>query len=51
MKSTGYMVDDLPHDNPLVQDLKFFEKNFDGILPLEVMVDVKRKVKCFLFQH
>jgi predicted RND superfamily exporter protein len=45
MKSTGYMVDDLPHDNPLVQDLKFFEKNFDGILPLEVMVDVKKKGK------
>jgi len=43
MQSTGYMVDDLPHDNPLVQDLKFFEKNFDGILPLEVMIDTKKK--------
>lgn len=43
MHSTGYMVDDLPHDNPIVQDLKFFESNFDGILPLEVMIDTKKK--------
>ena len=43
MKSTGYMVDDLPHDNPLVQDLKFFEKNFEGIMPLEVFIDTKKK--------
>lgn len=43
MHSTGYMVDDLPHDNPIVQDLHFFESNFDGILPLEVMIDTKKK--------
>ncbi|MFA8433844.1 MAG: RND family transporter [Marinifilaceae bacterium] len=43
IKSTGYMVDDLPHDNPIFMDLKFFEKNFDGLMPLEVMVDTKKK--------
>ncbi len=43
MKSTGYMVDDLPHDNVIFQDLKFFEKNMDGIMPLEVMVETKKK--------
>ncbi|MGB5988475.1 MAG: MMPL family transporter [Marinifilaceae bacterium] len=43
MHSTGYMVDDLPHDNPIVQDLHFFESNFDGILPLEVMIDTRKK--------
>lgn len=43
MKSTGYMVDDLPHDNEIYQDLKFFEKNMDGIMPLEVMVETKQK--------
>ncbi|WP_321514995.1 efflux RND transporter permease subunit [Marinifilum fragile] len=43
MKSTGYMVDDLPHDNEIYQDLKFFEKNMDGIMPLEVMVETKKK--------
>ncbi len=43
MKSTGFMVDDLPHDNVIFQDLKFFEKNMDGIMPLEVMVETKKK--------
>ena len=43
MKSTGYMVDDLPHDNEIYQDLKFFEENMDGIMPLEVMVETKKK--------
>lgn len=43
IKSTGYMVDDLPHDNPIVQDLKFFESNFDGIMPLEILIDTKKK--------
>jgi len=43
MKSTGYMVDDLPHDNVIFQDLKFFEKNMEGIMPLEVMVETRKK--------
>ncbi|MDQ2179329.1 RND family transporter [Marinifilum sp. D714] len=43
MKSTGYMVDDLPHDNEIYQDLKFLENNMDGIMPLEVMVETKKK--------
>lgn len=43
MKSTGYMVDDLPHDNEIYQDLKFFENNMDGIMPLEVMIETKKK--------
>ncbi len=43
MKSTGFMVDDLPHDNVIYQDLKFFEKNMDGIMPLEVMIKTNKK--------
>lgn len=43
MKSTGYMVDDLPKENPIYKDLKFFEKNFDGVMPLEIMVDTRKK--------
>ena len=43
MKSTGYMVDDLPHDNTIYQDLKFFEENLDGIMPLEVVVETNKK--------
>lgn len=43
MKSTGYMVDDLPHDNVIFQDLKFFEKHMEGIMPLEITVETKKK--------
>lgn len=43
IKSTGYMVDDLPHHNVIYQDLKFFEENLEGIMPLEVMVETKKK--------
>lgn len=42
MKSTGYMVDDLPKNDPIYLDLKFFEKNFDGLMPLEITIDTKR---------
>lgn len=42
MKTTGYMLDDIPQDNPLYTDLKFFEKNFDGLMPVEIMIDTKK---------
>lgn len=43
LKSVGYIVDDLPKNDKIYTDLKWFEKNFDGIMPLEIMVDSKRK--------
>ena len=42
MKSSGYMVDDIPENDPVYKDLKFFESNFDGLMPLEIMVDTKQ---------
>ena len=42
MKSSGYMVDDLPEHDPVYKDLKYFENNFHGILPLEIMIDTKK---------
>lgn len=39
----GYVVDDLPKNSPVNRDLKFFEKNFEGILPLEVSIDTRKK--------
>ncbi|MET4081302.1 putative RND superfamily exporter protein [Pedobacter sp. UYP30] len=43
----GYVVDDLPKSSTILTDLKFFEKNFEGILPLEVSVDTKKKNGVF----
>ncbi len=42
IKSSGYMVDDIPESDPVYVDLKFFEENFHGLMPLEIMVDTKK---------
>jgi predicted RND superfamily exporter protein len=43
LKSEGFIVDDLPKTDKIYTDLKFFEKNFKGVMPLEIIVDTKRK--------
>ena len=43
IKTTGNLTDDLPKDQMLYKDLKFLEKNFGGVMPLEVMVNTKKK--------
>ncbi len=39
----SYMVDDLPEDSEIKKDLHFFEENFSGIMPLEIVVDTKKR--------
>ncbi|MDQ3277008.1 MAG: MMPL family transporter, partial [Bacteroidota bacterium] len=43
LKSVGYIVDDVPKNDKIYTDLKFFEQNFGGVMPLEIVVDTKRK--------
>ncbi len=43
IQSNTYLIDDLPEDSPMIMDLRFFEENFSGIMPLEVVVDTGRK--------
>ncbi len=43
LKSVGYIVDDLPKSDKIYTDLKFFEKNFKGVMPLEIVVKTKSK--------
>ncbi len=43
LHSLGFIVDDLPKKDKLYTDLKFFERNFQGVMPLEIIVDTKRK--------
>ena len=43
LKSVGYIVDDLPKKDKVYADLKFFEENFKGVMPLEVLVDTRKK--------
>lgn len=43
LKNEGFIVDDLPKNDKIYTDLKWFEKNFDGIMPLEILIDAKKK--------
>ncbi len=43
IKILGYMVDDIPHHDEVYVDLKFFEKYFHGVLPIEIMIDTEKK--------
>ena len=37
----GFVVDDLPSKDPIYTDLRFFESNFNGVLPFEISIDTK----------
>jgi predicted RND superfamily exporter protein len=43
LKTLGFIVDDLPKEDKLYTDLRFFEKHFEGVMPLEILVDTKKK--------
>jgi len=43
MKTSGKLVDDLKENDPIYIDLKFFEKNFSGVMPFEISIDTKKK--------
>ncbi len=43
LKTLGFIVDDLPKQNKIYTDLNYFENNFHGVMPLEIVVDTKKK--------
>ena len=47
IKSEGFIVDDLPKNDKIYTDLKWFETNFGGVMPLEILVDTKKKKGIF----
>ncbi|MEO1030704.1 MAG: efflux RND transporter permease subunit [Bacteroidota bacterium] len=40
---SGSLIEDMPKDKQFFMDIRFFEDEFNGIMPLEIMVDTKRK--------
>ncbi len=47
IKSLGYVVDDLPRNHPIYTDMGYFEKNFHGVLPFEIVIDTKKENGVF----
>ncbi|MCH2199065.1 MAG: MMPL family transporter [Flavobacteriales bacterium] len=43
METTGNVVDDLPQTDKVITDLHWFENEFNGVMPFEVIIDTKRK--------
>ena len=39
MHTTGNIVDDLPKSDPVVQDLKYFESELNGVMPFEIVIE------------
>jgi hypothetical protein len=43
IKKEAFIVDDLPKKDKLYTDLKWFEKEGGGVMPLEIVIDTKKK--------
>ncbi|MCW5516291.1 efflux RND transporter permease subunit [Muriicola sp. Z0-33] len=40
---SGSPIEDMPKKSQFFKDIRFFEQEFDGIMPVEIVVDTKRK--------
>tara|TARA_R100000353_G_scaffold43121_1_gene34544 strand:+ start:97268 stop:99661 length:2394 start_codon:yes stop_codon:yes gene_type:complete len=43
IKISGSLIEDMPKNTAFFKDIRFFEKEYEGIMPLEIMVDTKKK--------
>lgn len=43
IRISGSLIEDMPKKAQFFKDIRFFEEEFNGIMPLEIMVDTKRK--------
>lgn len=43
IKISGSIIEDMPKQTEFYKDIKFFEKEFEGIMPLEILIDTKRE--------
>ncbi|APG60478.1 efflux RND transporter permease subunit [Christiangramia salexigens] len=42
IRISGSILEDMPKNTQFFKDVKFFEREFDGVMPLEILVDTKR---------
>ncbi len=43
MKVSGSLIGEMPKGASFFKDILFYEKEFNGVMPLEIMIDTKRK--------
>lgn len=42
MKITGSLIEDMPQNTGFFEDIRYFEKEFEGVMPLEIIINTKR---------
>ena len=43
IRVSGSLIEDMPKSMEFYKDIKFFEKEFGGIMPLEILIDTKKE--------
>jgi hypothetical protein len=43
IKVSGSLIEDMPKGSQFYKDIKFFENEFGGIMPLEILIDTKKE--------
>ncbi|MCW2119162.1 efflux RND transporter permease subunit [Flavobacterium sp. 7A] len=43
IQTSGSLIEDMPQNTDFFRDIQFFEKEFNGVMPLEITIDTKRK--------
>jgi len=43
IRLSGSLIEDMPKNTEFFSDIKFFEQEYEGIMPLEILIDTKRK--------
>ncbi|MEM6720200.1 MAG: efflux RND transporter permease subunit [Bacteroidota bacterium] len=43
IRISGSLIEDMPQGADFFKDIRFFEEEFDGIMPLEILIDTKNK--------
>jgi predicted RND superfamily exporter protein len=43
MRISGSLIEDMPKKAAFYDDIVFFEKEFDGVMPIEILIDTKKK--------
>ena len=43
IKTSGSLIEDMPKKTGFFDDILFFEKEFNGVMPLEITIDTKQK--------
>ncbi|MCW1953015.1 MAG: MMPL family transporter [Flavobacteriia bacterium] len=42
IKTSGSPIEDMPKDKTFYKDIRFFEQEFNAVMPIEILVDTKR---------